>query len=60
MDALASTLGVEFKASKDEGLDHPIRSVEFLGHWLTTDGVVQAQPAPAKLAKLSAQLATAL
>ncbi len=38
MDALASTLGVEFKASKDEGLDHPIRSIEFLGHWLLPTG----------------------
>ncbi len=40
MDELASTLGVEFKATKDEGLDKPTCSLEFLGHWLTTDGLV--------------------
>ena len=42
MDELATRLGVEFKSSKDEGLDTPTYSLEFLGHWLTTEGVVQA------------------
>ena len=56
MDDLAGTLGVEFKASKDEGLASPTRSIEFLGHWLTTDGMVQACPSPAKVSKLHTRL----
>ncbi len=40
MDDLANHLGVEFKATKDEGLDTPTHALEFLGHWVTTEGMV--------------------
>ncbi len=57
MDELVLKLGVEFKASKDEGLDTPTWSIEFLGHWLTTEEGVMAYPAPSKVEKLTNTLA---
>lgn len=36
MDELATTLGVQFKDSKDEGFDMPTTSLEFLGTNIST------------------------
>lgn len=53
MDEVAAHVGNEFKDKKDIGFEEPTTSLEFLGIQLSTgNGVVQAEPTEAKLAKL--------
>ena len=55
MDTLAMALGVQFKTSKDEGLDAPTHSLEFLGIQVSTSPHVMAHPTSAKRDTIVAQ-----
>ena len=61
LHSLAAQLGIKFKATKQDGLDTPTQTLEYLGVMLdTTGGEVRAYPTAAKCNRLRLEWAAVL